>query len=65
MPSRRGAAVKNKNMILMVVAVGIGLAAAFLTSQIGAKTAAAPETVKLPVAKMELAVGTLLGREDG
>jgi len=50
-------------MILMVVAVGIGLAAAFLTSQIGAKTAAAPETVKLPVAKMELAVGTLLTEE--
>jgi len=50
---------KNKNMILMVVAIGIGLGAAFLTSQIGARTTA-PDTVKILVAKKELPVGTML-----
>lgn len=51
---------KQKNLVLMVVAVGIGLVAAFLTSQIGAGTSSGPEMVPTLVAKTELPVGTLV-----
>ena len=51
---------KSKNMVLMVVAVGCGLVAAFLTSQLGAKSGGGPEMVDVLVAKKELTVGTIL-----
>lgn len=49
---------KQKNLVLMVVAVGCGLVAAFLTTQINAK----PKVEKVPVlvASKDLAVGTIL-----
>lgn len=52
---------KQKNLILLVVAVGIGLAAAFLTAQLGAKSGPSqPETEKIVVVKQEMPVGTLI-----
>ncbi len=52
---------KQKNIILMVVAVGCGLVAAFLTSQMSAKQT---EQVDVVVANKDLAVGTMLTGED-
>jgi Flp pilus assembly protein CpaB len=49
---------KQKNLILMVVAVGCGLLAAFLTSQMSAKPQAAPQLVKVLVVAKELPPGT-------
>jgi pilus assembly protein CpaB len=49
---------KQKNLVLMVVAVGCGLVAAFLTTQINAKPKV--EMVKVLVASKDLAVGTML-----
>jgi pilus assembly protein CpaB len=54
--------VKQKNMILMVVAVGCGLVAAFLTTQINAKPKV--EMVEVVVAAKDLPVGTMLTRAD-
>jgi Flp pilus assembly protein CpaB len=51
---------KQKNVILMVVAVGCGLVAAFLTAQMSGK---APEQVEVIVAAKDLAVGTTLTRD--
>ncbi|QJW93963.1 Flp pilus assembly protein CpaB [Frigoriglobus tundricola] len=53
---------KQKNVILMVVAVGCGLVAAFLTSQMSAKGQV--EQVQVLVAAKDLPVGTLITRED-
>ena len=52
---------KQKNIVLMVVAVGCGLVAAFLTSQMSAKPV---EKVEVIVAAKDLQVGTQLTRED-
>jgi Flp pilus assembly protein CpaB len=54
---------KQKNLILVAVAVGCGLVAAFLTSQIGARPAQA-EQVEIPVAAKELPVGTKLSKDQ-
>jgi pilus assembly protein CpaB len=54
---------RQKNLVLMVVAVGCGLAAAFLTSRMSAKTPAV-ETVELLVAAKDLPVGTMLTKDD-
>lgn len=54
---------KQKNMVLMVVAVGCGLVAAFLTSQMSARTAQV-ETVEVIVAAKDLPVGTALTKDD-
>src|SRR5947209_5113114 len=53
---------KQKNVILMVVAVGCGLVAAFLTSQMSAKTVV--EQVDVVVAAKDIPVGTTIPRED-
>ena len=53
---------KQKNLILMVVAVGCGLVAAFLTSQMSAKSQS--DTVEVVVAAKDLPVGTMLSREE-
>jgi Flp pilus assembly protein CpaB len=53
---------KQKNVILMVVAVGCGLVAAFLTSQMSAKSQV--EQVEVVVAAKDLPVGTVLTRDD-
>lgn len=53
---------KQKNVILMVVAVGCGLVAAFLTSQMSAKGQV--EQVDVVVAAKDLPVGTTITRED-
>jgi len=53
---------KQKNIILMVVAVGCGLVAAFLTSQMNAKGQV--EQVDVVVAAKDLPVGTTITRED-
>jgi pilus assembly protein CpaB len=53
---------KQKNIVLMVVAVGCGLVAAFLTTQINAKPKI--ETVEVLVAKKNLTVGTILAKAD-
>ncbi len=52
---------KQKNVILMVVAVGCGLVAAFLTSQMSGKTV---EQVEVIVAAKDLPVGTMLTRDE-
>lgn len=53
---------KQKNIILMVVAVGCGLVAAFLTSQMNAKGQV--DQVDVVVAAKDLPVGTTISRED-
>ena len=53
---------KQKNVILMVVAVGCGLVAAFLTSQMSAKGPV--EQVQVLVAARDLPVGTQMTREE-
>jgi pilus assembly protein CpaB len=54
---------KQKNLVLIAVAVGCGLVAAFLTSQIGAKPSQV-EQVEIPVAAKELPIGTKLHKDD-
>jgi Flp pilus assembly protein CpaB len=54
--------VKQKNVILMVVAVACGLAAAVLTTQMTGKPAA-PDQVEILVAAKELPVGTKLAKD--
>lgn len=53
---------KQKNLILMVVAVGCGLVAAFLTTQINAKPKV--EQVEVWVAAKDLPVGTMITEKD-
>jgi Flp pilus assembly protein CpaB len=53
---------KQKNLILMVVAVGCGLVAAFLTSQMSAKPQV--ESVEVVVAATDIPVGVGIGKED-
>jgi pilus assembly protein CpaB len=53
---------KSKNMVLMFVAIGCGLAAAFLTAKLSGGSA--PDTVDVIVAKKELPVGTLLDEKE-
>lgn len=53
---------KQKNLILMVVAVGCGLVAAFLTTQINARPRV--EQVEVIVASKDLAVGTMMTKAD-
>jgi Flp pilus assembly protein CpaB len=53
---------KQKNLILMVVAVGCGLVAAFLTTQINARPRV--EQVEVIVAAKDLAVGTMMTKAD-
>ena len=55
---------KQKQMILMVVAVGCGLVAALLTSQLGAKPAAGPPQVAVVVAAKELTPGTTFTKDS-
>ncbi|HEY1192332.1 MAG TPA: Flp pilus assembly protein CpaB [Gemmata sp.] len=52
---------KQKNSVLMVVAVGCGLVAAFLTAQMSAKPVDQMEVV---VAAKDLPVGTMLTKDD-
>ncbi len=54
---------KQKNLILVAVAVGCGLVAAFLTSQIGAKPSQVDQ-VEIPVAAKDLPVGTKLNKDE-
>ena len=53
---------KQKNLILMVVAVGCGLVAAFLTSQMSAKPVV--ETVDVVVAATDIPVGVMISKDD-
>jgi Flp pilus assembly protein CpaB len=53
---------KQKNVILMVVAVGCGLVAAFLTSQMNAKGQV--EQIDVLVAAKDLPVGTVITKDD-
>jgi pilus assembly protein CpaB len=53
---------KQKNLILMVVAVGCGLVAAFLTTQINAKPKV--EKIAVWVAAKDLPVGTIFTKAD-
>ncbi|HXD84936.1 MAG TPA: Flp pilus assembly protein CpaB [Urbifossiella sp.] len=53
---------KQKNLVLMVVAVGCGLVAAFLTSQMSAKPTV--EKVEVIVAAKDLVVGSHLTKDD-
>jgi Flp pilus assembly protein CpaB len=55
---------KQKNLILVAVAVGCGLVAAVLTSQMSAGTAPVVETQEVPVAAKELPMGTWLKKAD-
>jgi pilus assembly protein CpaB len=54
---------KQKNLVLMVVAVGCGLVAAFLTSQMSARSASV-EQVEVLVAAKDLPVGTMLSKDE-
>src|SRR5215211_2866731 len=56
------APMKQKNLILMVVAVGCGLVAAFLTSQMNAKPQT--ESVDVVVAATDIPVGVGISKED-
>ena len=53
---------KQKNLILLVVAVGCGLLAAFLTTQMSAKAPTAEQSEMLVAAK-ELPVGTKIEKD--
>jgi pilus assembly protein CpaB len=53
---------KQKNLILMVVAVGCGLVAAFLTTQINARPRV--DQVEVIVAAKDLAVGTMMTKTE-
>jgi pilus assembly protein CpaB len=53
---------KQKNFVLMMVAVGCGLVAAFLTTQINAKPKV--EKVEVLVAKKNLPVGTVFAKAE-
>ena len=53
---------KQKNLILMVVAVGCGLVAAFLTTQINARPRV--DQVEVIVAAKDLAVGTMMTKAE-
>jgi len=53
---------KSKNMALMVVAIGCGLVAAFLTAKLSGGSG--PEMVDVIVAKKELPVGTVLDEKE-
>ena len=56
---------KQKNLILIAVAVVCGLGAAFLTTQMSAKPGQkAMETVKVPVATTDIAIGTRFTKAD-
>jgi pilus assembly protein CpaB len=54
---------KSKNMVLMAVAIGCGLVAAFLTSKLGAG-GNSPDMIDVIVAKKELPIGTKLEEKD-
>lgn len=54
---------KQKNLVLMVVAVGCGLVAAFLTSQMSGKTPVV-EKIEVLVAAKDIPVGTMLTKDD-
>jgi len=60
----RGGIVKQKNMILVAVAVVCGLVAAFLTSQMGAKGRAKVDEVAVTVAAKEIPIGTRIPLEE-
>lgn len=55
---------KQKNVVLVVVAVVCGLAAAILTSQMNAGTKKTVETIPVLVAAKDLPVGTRLAKEE-
>ncbi len=55
---------KQKNMILVAVAVVCGLVAAFLTSQMGAKGRAKVDEVAVAVAAKEIPIGTRIPPEE-
>ena len=55
---------KQKNMILVAVAVVCGLVAAFLTSQMGAKGRAKVDEVAVTVAAKEIPIGTRIPPEE-
>ena len=55
---------KQKNIILVAVAVGCGLVAAFLTSTMGAGTKKEEEKIQVLVASKDLSVGTQLKKEE-
>jgi Flp pilus assembly protein CpaB len=54
---------KQKNLVLMVVAVGCGLVAAFLTSQMSARTSQV-ETQDVIVATKDLPVGMMITKDE-
>ena len=53
---------KSKNMTLMMVAIGCGLVAAFLTARLSGGSS--PDTVNVLVAKTELKIGTLIDAKE-
>lgn len=55
---------KQKNLILIAVAVGCGLVAAFLTTQLGAGQKKVDDSIEVPVAAKDLPVGTKMTKED-
>jgi Flp pilus assembly protein CpaB len=55
---------KQKNLILIAVAVGCGLVAAFLTTQLGAGQKKLDDAIEVPVAAKDLPVGTKLAKDD-
>jgi len=55
---------KQKNLILIAVAVGCGLVAAFLTTQLGAGQKKVEDSLEVPVAAKDLPVGTKLNKDE-
>lgn len=54
---------KQKNLVLIAIAVGCGLVAAFLTMQMGGQTTAASPTVRIPVASVDIPPNTKITPE--
>lgn len=55
---------KQKNLILVAVAVGCGLVAAFLTSQMRGETKKVDDSIEVPVAARDLPVGMKIGKDE-
>jgi pilus assembly protein CpaB len=55
---------KQKNLIMLGVAVGCGLVAAFAVAKLGARTEDRPESVKVLVAKKDIPIRTKLNEKE-
>jgi pilus assembly protein CpaB len=62
--NQRSAAMKQKNLVMLGVAVGCGLVAAIAVAKLSAGSSKAPDTIKVLVAKKDLPVQTKLDAKE-